>query len=105
MRLDASPHAAGLHPAAARLCSQRFQDANEGEVMSRSMLCGLAAGIVLSAPASARANDAEDEAAALVVKLGGTVWRDAKRPGKPVVEVSLHGQSTSRALTGADLRA
>jgi predicted DNA-binding protein (UPF0251 family) len=37
------------------------------------------------APLLPRAEDAEDKAVALVEKLGGTVTRDAKRPGKPVV--------------------
>src|SRR4051794_14004245 len=42
-----------------------------------------------------------DPAVAAVKKLGGQVVRDAARPGKPVVEVSLHHTKT----TDADLAA
>ena len=48
-----------------------------------------------------RADDAEDKAAALVERLGGTVTRDETRPGKPVVAVDLY----ARRVTGTDLRA
>jgi len=39
--------------------------------------------------ASSRADDAEDKAVAYVKKLGGTVARDEKAPGKPVINVNL----------------
>ncbi len=43
----------------------------------------------LSLGSSARADEAEDKAVALVEKFGGKVTRDDKAPGKPVVGVSL----------------
>lgn len=46
---------------------------------------------------SARADDAEDKAVALVEKLGGTVSRDQKAPGKPVVAVDLSGRKVTDA--------
>jgi hypothetical protein len=49
---------------------------------------------------SARADDAEDRAVAFVEKLGGTVTRDAKAPGKPVVRVSL----ALKKVTDAELK-
>ncbi|MBM3979676.1 MAG: hypothetical protein FJ304_05225, partial [Planctomycetes bacterium] len=61
--------------------------------MSRLMLCGLMAGVFLCSSAPVRADDAEDEAAALIAQLGGTVTRDEKAPGKPVVTVSLTASS------------
>ena len=38
----------------------------------------------------ARAGEAEDKAVAFVKKLGGSVERDEKKAGKPVVVVNLH---------------
>src|SRR5215470_14999238 len=72
-----------------------------GAAMSRPVLCGIVSWLVLGSGAPARADDTEDKAAALAEKLGGTVTRDDKRPGKPVVAVDLHG----RGVRGADLRA
>jgi internalin A len=51
---------------------------------------------LLAAP-PARADDAEDKAAAFVEKLGGTVTRDANRPGKPVIAVSLKKNNVTDA--------
>lgn len=48
----------------------------------------------------ARADDAEDKAVAFVVKLGGKITRDDKKPGKPVVEVNL----SDTKLADADLK-
>ncbi len=47
--------------------------------------------------ASARADEAEDKAVALVEKRGGTVTRDEKRLGKPVVAVDLRGTTVADA--------
>ena len=58
----------------------------------------VASALVPSAPA--RADDAEDKAAAFVEKLGGSVTRDEKRPGNPVVRVNL----SQSKVTDADLR-
>jgi hypothetical protein len=57
--------------------------------MSRLMLCGLMSGVILCSSAPVRADDAEDKAVAFVEKLGGTVERDEKAPGKPVVTVNF----------------
>jgi internalin A len=56
--------------------------------------------LCLAASPVCRADDAEDKAVALVEKLGATVTRDEKLPGKPVVEVDLH----STAVTDAALK-
>ena len=69
--------------------------------MSRLMLCGLMAGVILCSSAPVRADDAEDKAVAFVEKLGGKVTRDEKAPGKPVVTVFLSG---SKKVTDADLK-
>lgn len=61
--------------------------------MSRLLPCGMLMWVLL-APAPARADEAEDRAAAFVEKLGGTVIRDTTRPGKPVVTVTLSGNVT-----------
>ena len=59
--------------------------------MFRNIAFALAAsGLCLCS--SARADDAEDKAVAFVEKLGGTVVRDEKAPGKPVVTVNLGGK-------------
>ena len=55
-------------------------------------------GLGLGSPA--RADDAEDKAVAFVEKLSGTVTRDEKAPGKPVIAVDLRG----RKLTDAGLK-
>ena len=57
--------------------------------MSRLMLCGLMAGVILCSSAPVRADDAEAKAVAFVEKLRGEVTRDEKAPGKPVVTVIL----------------
>jgi internalin A len=72
--------------------------------MRRFVLCAVVAWMVLGvlgAPTSARPDDAEDKAAALVERLGGKFSRDEKAPGKPVVKVDLH----YTLVSGADLRA
>ena len=46
---------------------------------------------------SARADDAEDKAVALVENLGGSVTRNYKLPGKPVVGVGLTGTQVTDA--------
>ncbi len=56
--------------------------------MFRTVVVALA----LSVPclgSSTRADEGEDRAVAFVQKLGGTVIRDEKTPGKPVVTVKL----------------
>ena len=68
--------------------------------MVRFLLCSVVAVLVPSARRP-RADDAEDKAAALVQKLGGTVVRDEKRSGQPVVEVDL----SKSKVTGENLRA
>src|SRR4051812_13458435 len=57
--------------------------------MSRLMLFGSLSCVLFGSSVSARADEAEDKAAALVEKLGGTVARDEKWPGKPVIRVEL----------------
>ena len=47
------------------------------------------------------ADEAEDKAVAFMEKLGGCVIRDATKPGKPVIEVSL---ATKDAVKDADLK-
>ena len=53
-------------------------------------------------PAAGRHSDAdaEDKAAAYVVKRGGGVWRDEKAPGKPVVEIWFRSGERGRAGVG-----
>src|SRR5947209_7767571 len=75
------PVTVGLRRAAEWACWGWFRGVLHGGGMLRSLLCGIAAGLVLSAPAPARANDDEDKAAAYVEKIGGKVTRDEKRPG------------------------
>src|SRR4051794_31691111 len=55
--------------------------------------------LTLTAPCCP-ADEAEDKAAAFLQKLGGSVIRDEKRAGQPVVEVQLF----HRAVTDADLK-
>jgi internalin A len=69
--------------------------------MSRLMLCGVVAWLTLSSSAPVRADDVEDKVIALVEKLGGTITRDDKQPGKPVVGADLRGTRVS----GTDLQA
>src|SRR5580704_11089227 len=57
--------------------------------MYRLQTSFLTAGCVLVLLSPARADDAEEKTVALVRKLGGSVTRDDKQPGKPVVEVDL----------------
>src|SRR2546425_614201 len=63
----------------------------------RCCLGALLAALILSG--AARADEAD--AVKLVEKLGGTIKRDDKQPGKPVVEVDL---SFRDKVTDADLR-
>ena len=65
--------------------------------MSRLMLCGLMAGVILCSSAPVRADDAEDKAVAFVEKLRGQVTRDEKAPGKPVIKVNLFGSEVTDA--------
>ena len=44
-----------------------------------------------------RADDAEDKAVAFVKKLGGTVTRNEKAPGKPVFAINLSGTEVTDA--------
>ena len=46
---------------------------------------------------AAWADEAEDKAVAFVTKLYGTVTRDDKAPGKPVVTVNLGGRQVTDA--------
>src|SRR5262245_16155251 len=73
------------------------------------MLCGvlyqIASWLALSSPAAVAAPVpgpalTEGTAVALVVELGGTVTRDEKRAGKPIVGVSL----SNTKVTDADLK-
>lgn len=59
--------------------------------MSRMMLCGVLSWLVLFSPVPVRSDDAEDKAVAFVKELKGSVHRDDKQPGKPVVEVHFAG--------------
>jgi hypothetical protein len=68
--------------------------------MSRWLLGGFVCGLVLGAPAIGRADDAEDKAVEFVEQMEGTITRDDKQPGKPVVKVSLWGTE----VTGAGLK-
>jgi internalin A len=65
--------------------------------MSRLMLCGLMAGVIVFSSAPVRADDAEDTAVAFVEKLGGNILRDEKAPGKPVVWVLMAGTKMTDA--------
>src|SRR5688572_13762631 len=65
--------------------------------MSRWMFCGAVAVLILCSGSPARADDAEDKAVAFVEKLGGTVTRDEKQPGKPVVSVNLRYRKVTDA--------
>jgi internalin A len=65
--------------------------------MMRLMLCGLVSCLALSVQL-ARADDAEDKAIAFVKNQGGRVERDDKRPGKPIVEVSMGTDTTDKDL-------
>jgi internalin A len=59
-----------------------------GEAMLRTLAFALAvSGLCLCSPI--QADDAEDKAVAFVEKLDGTVTRDEKAPGKPVLTVNL----------------
>ena len=49
----------------------------------------LAVGVLLLAAAPLRADDAEDQAAKAIEKLGGKVVRDDKDPDQPVIEVDF----------------
>lgn len=60
-------------------------------MMTRVVLWGTLSSLVFGAPGTARADDAEEKAVRLVQHLGGKVTRDPKRPGEPVVAVSLWG--------------
>ena len=68
--------------------------------MSRSMLGAIVSCLVLNTPTHARADDAEDKAAAIVEKWGGTVFRNDTRPGKPITAVRL----THLKVVDADLK-
>ncbi len=63
--------------------------------MSR-VLCGVVACLFAATPV-ARADDAVEKALARVAELGGTVTRDEKRPGKPLVLLHLNGASVTDA--------
>ena len=63
--------------------------------MSRTVSFALVAMLGLGSPA--RADEAEDKAVAFVKKLGGSVDRDEKAPGKPVVEVFLSNTKVTDA--------
>ena len=60
-------------------------------------LLPLAACLLLLAAAPLRADDAEDQAAKTVEKLGGTVFRDTNDPAKPVVEVNFNDTKVTDA--------
>ncbi|QJW96763.1 leucine-rich repeat domain-containing protein [Frigoriglobus tundricola] len=61
--------------------------------MSRRLLCGIVTWLVLSSPQArtARADDAEDKALALVEKLGFVIRND-KLPDQPVIGLVLVGK-------------
>lgn len=63
--------------------------------MSRLTLCGLMSWLVLGSPATGRAD--VGKSVAFVEKLGGSVTRDEKMPGKPVVGVILYGPKMTDA--------
>jgi len=61
--------------------------------------------VLLLVPGVLRADDAEDRAVRAVEKLGGSVFRDDKAPGKPVVAVSLmHMRGEPKMAGDADLK-
>jgi hypothetical protein len=68
--------------------------------MSRWLLGGFVYGLVLGSPALVRADDAEEKAVKFVKQMDGSITRDDKRPGQPVVKVSLWGAE----VTGAELK-
>src|SRR5579883_842571 len=69
--------------------------------MSRWMLCVVASWLLLASPTAARADDDEEKAVAVLVKLGGGFLRDGSQPGNHVTRVIFAGQK----LSGTDLRA
>src|SRR5262245_36968868 len=61
-----------------------------GVVMKRLLLAVFGIGIVISLPSRGRAQDeAEAKAVRFVEKVGGTVARDPKQKGNPVLGVNL----------------
>ncbi len=63
--------------------------------MSRLVRCGFLLWTFLCLTVAVRADDAEDKAVEFVKKLRGSVTRDEKLPGRPVIRVFL-----SRTQTG-----
>jgi hypothetical protein len=57
----------------------------------------LAAGLSAAPPAKDKATKEEERAIAAIKKLGGSIERDSKLPGNPVVEVDLSGKQTTDA--------
>src|SRR5262245_29368179 len=66
--------------------------------MSRLVLCVLALLLVVSSLAPVRADDAEDNAVAVIEKMKCTVKRDENKPGKPVTGVKLSGMDVTDGL-------
>jgi hypothetical protein len=61
--------------------------------LMRCSLCALVAVVILAG--AARADEAD--AVKLVEKFGGTIKRDDKQPGKPVVEVTIYNTKVTDA--------
>jgi hypothetical protein len=57
----------------------------------------LAAGLAAAPPEKDKATKEEERAIAAIKKLGGSVTRDSKLPGNPVIEVDLFRKETTDA--------
>src|SRR5262245_51868949 len=66
---------------------------------TRHGLASAAVAIALLACGSLRAGEAEDRAVKAIEKIGGQVWRDAKKVGKPVTRVELNNSKGTNAAT------
>jgi hypothetical protein len=65
--------------------------------MSRSICSAVVLLLIAGSITPARADDAEDKAVTLVMKLGGKYTRNEKLPGRPVIKVDLEGIRVTEA--------
>jgi hypothetical protein len=63
----------------------------------RAMLATLAALLLSPAVGFLRAEETEEQAIAAIEKLGGTIFRDEEKPGKPVARVYLDDSKVNDA--------
>jgi hypothetical protein len=70
----------------------------------RSILGAMMAVVILSGCSVQSSPPPIEPAAKLVEDLGGTITRDDKQPGKPVIGVNLSGHGPHREVTDADLK-